>query len=403
MESPDVFSPALLTQIMPISASPVSRPLLDQLTSTYAAIFAGAAIAAVVLAQLISVADVDLNAKISGFTAVTAAILAVHLLLIWVRSNCRRDGAGSPDVSDLGSLDEAIELLAGTMSASDSFRLAAAELGQTFSFTDARLFLLDESRKDLQLFDSLAPGGESEAAVNEFVQRAFNANEAQIEASAAAIPLARNGRPFAVVEFSLSKEAGAPILNAVADKLSTLVLAGLSFDRSRAAALKDVATSLPNERAFRSKLEESIAAAHAGQPLAILAFDVLHFSEINRRFGHLAGEDVLRFVARTALENIREMDLLARSGADEFLVLLPRAAADIGYTLIARIEAALKDRSVEVAEQLFLEIELASGWASFGADGETASSMLAAARTRREQAKYADSRGVLWFQPQQLS
>ena len=94
----------------------------------------------------------------------------------------------------------------------------------------------------------------------------------------------------------------------------------------RRMALLDPLTELGNRRyaeiSLGSRLHEL---ARYGWPLGVLFLDVDHFKEINDRYGHATGDDVLRMVARTLRHAARASDFLGRWGGEEFLALLPNA------------------------------------------------------------------------------
>ncbi len=88
-------------------------------------------------------------------------------------------------------------------------------------------------------------------------------------------------------------------------------------------AQHDPMTGLPNRRCFFGCLERAIAnARRSGKPLAVLFVDLDHFKQINDRFGHATGDQVLQAVARQLSSITREVDTVARLGGDEFVVLL---------------------------------------------------------------------------------
>jgi diguanylate cyclase len=96
------------------------------------------------------------------------------------------------------------------------------------------------------------------------------------------------------------------------------------LDAARAEALTDALTSLANRRAFDARLPELMgAAADTGRPLALLMLDLDHFKSINDRFGHAVGDAVLRRTAQTIKGALREQDLAARTGGEEFCAVLP--------------------------------------------------------------------------------
>ena len=94
----------------------------------------------------------------------------------------------------------------------------------------------------------------------------------------------------------------------------------------------DFLTGWHNRRYFHNRLREELARAErTGKALACLMIDVDHFKEINDRFGHLAGDEALKEVARRAEAEIRAGDTGARFGGDEFAILL--AGAEIAHAL----------------------------------------------------------------------
>ncbi len=109
-------------------------------------------------------------------------------------------------------------------------------------------------------------------------------------------------------------------------------------------AVSDPLTGLWNRRRF----EEDVALAldafnRQGRGFGLLLIDIDHFKTINDRFGHLSGDEVLRAVATRCRRQLRQADLLARIGGEEFAVLLPdmdeAEAERVGRRLLASIAA----------------------------------------------------------------
>ena len=92
-------------------------------------------------------------------------------------------------------------------------------------------------------------------------------------------------------------------------------------------AMTDEMTGLANRRSLLEALDRSISRAKAdpGRKLCLAIFDIDHFKQVNDRFGHPAGDDVLREVAGRATSSLRKRDLVGRIGGEEFAVILPRA------------------------------------------------------------------------------
>ncbi len=105
----------------------------------------------------------------------------------------------------------------------------------------------------------------------------------------------------------------------------------------RRLAYTDVATDLPNRRLFGDRLERAIAQAKRdGGIVGVLFLDLDGFKAVNDLYGHDAGDEVLRLIARRLTNVVRESDTVARYGGDEFLVLLPSLSAPDGAAVVAR-------------------------------------------------------------------
>jgi diguanylate cyclase (GGDEF)-like protein len=103
-------------------------------------------------------------------------------------------------------------------------------------------------------------------------------------------------------------------------------------------AATDDLTGLVNRRRFLEVLESEIVRADAlGTPLSLLLVDLDHFKLVNDRFGHQAGDQLLRKFAARALVHLRDVDVAARLGGDEFAILLPETAADGAETVAERL------------------------------------------------------------------
>ncbi len=94
-----------------------------------------------------------------------------------------------------------------------------------------------------------------------------------------------------------------------------------------ALAITDALTGLFNRRRFNDVLKREFAVTKRYRnTLSCLLVDLDHFKQINDRFGHDAGDQVLKEVARRILNTVREVDLAARYGGEEFAILLPHTS-----------------------------------------------------------------------------
>lgn len=115
------------------------------------------------------------------------------------------------------------------------------------------------------------------------------------------------------------------------------------------AALKDPLTGINNRTAMNSALirETELARRHA-TPLSLIAMDIDRFKEINDKFGHLAGDYVLKTVADAIADCTRSSDILFRSGGEEFLILLSNTQKQGAMMLAERIR-----RTIETYEYMY--------------------------------------------------
>lgn len=139
----------------------------------------------------------------------------------------------------------------------------------------------------------------------------------------------------------------------------------------RSAARRDELTGLLNRRGFA----EQALAAGIGGPVAVMLLDLDHFKQVNDRFGHATGDRVLEIFARVLSLNLRQGDIVARMGGEEFAVLLPGADEEAARQAADRIREAFRLAVGEMrAEGLPLACSSSIGIAlgRFPAHGEAA-------------------------------
>lgn len=125
-------------------------------------------------------------------------------------------------------------------------------------------------------------------------------------------------------------------------------------------ARHDVLTGLANRMAAQERLtDEHVRMKRTGVTYAVLMGDIDLFKRVNDTHGHAVGDEVLRRVAHTLRDSIRESDFVARFGGEEFLVVLP--ATDIGgaYKVAELMRRTLEDTPVPTAGQITISMGVA--------------------------------------------
>lgn len=116
-----------------------------------------------------------------------------------------------------------------------------------------------------------------------------------------------------------------------------------ALDRLHDAATHDALTGTANRRALMDRFECALSLARRGErPLAVLMIDIDHFKQVNDRYGHPAGDAVLREVAHRIQQRLRRHDLLARYGGEEFVVLLPDTDRDAAIKVAEAVREAVQ-------------------------------------------------------------
>ena len=135
-------------------------------------------------------------------------------------------------------------------------------------------------------------------------------------------------------------------------------------------ALRDPLTGAHNRRAFDVELSRRLTVESAGAPNgAVVIFDIDHFKEVNDTFGHHIGDDVLRHLVSAWRQRLRRSDVLARTGGDEFVVLLDETDPENAH--------AVANDLVTLADQAILTVtgvasSMSAGMALFRQDEDPA-------------------------------
>ncbi|MFT5720906.1 MAG: diguanylate cyclase [Motiliproteus sp.] len=116
------------------------------------------------------------------------------------------------------------------------------------------------------------------------------------------------------------------------------------LEEQRMRAISDPLTTLPNRAAYSERVEQEFARQRRYQhPLTMVVCDIDHFKRINDSYGHLAGDKVLRLVAKLISGRLRDTDFVARYGGEEFVVLMPETAVEKAWVAIEQVRQAIAE------------------------------------------------------------
>jgi len=136
----------------------------------------------------------------------------------------------------------------------------------------------------------------------------------------------------------------------------------------------DGLTALPNRRTFDETLDrEVVRATRSNEPLSLVMLDVDHFKRVNDTLGHAGGDEILRTIGRILATSLREIDLPARFGGEEFALVLPDCSGVAALTLAENLRQAIASAHGDRPE---LAVTVSAGIASFPRNALTGAELL---------------------------
>lgn len=158
------------------------------------------------------------------------------------------------------------------------------------------------------------------------------------------VPLKSGKRVFGVIEL-VNKMDGRPftpfelkVLSTIADFAAIAIEKAYYFKALKKLATVDPLTGVANRRTFERTLEKEVERCRRyGSPLSMLMIDVDGFKNINDKYGHAAGDEVLKALADILTQNLRKADTVCRYGGDEFVILMPNTSEQMAERARTRI------------------------------------------------------------------
>jgi len=150
-------------------------------------------------------------------------------------------------------------------------------------------------------------------------------------------------------------------------------------EQVRQLSMTDELTRLYNRRYFEKFIEDELARSRRYKhPCGLLYLDLDHFKEVNDRFGHPAGDELLKYIAQFLRNELRSIDVVARLGGDEFGVILPETPASEARGVAQRLQQKFlkKEIPVEKISAVSHPVTLSIGVACFPDSADKAEDLI---------------------------
>ncbi len=207
------------------------------------------------------------------------------------------------------------------------------------------------------------------------------------------VPLLAKGQAIGIVEVATRDRRtfdmeAVHLATTMANEAAMALENARLYEEARSLADRDPLTNFYNHRYLHERLgEEILRARRARRPLAVLMLDLDDFKLVNDTLGHQMGDQVLRWSADLIRSTLRESDVAARYGGDEFAIILPEEGGIGAASAADRIVTAFARHAFHASERGEIPIGATIGIAAFPEDGRTANELIAAADAVLYQAK----------------
>ena len=117
-----------------------------------------------------------------------------------------------------------------------------------------------------------------------------------------------------------------------------------AIEEQRKKAMHDSLTGLPNRESYQQRLDQEVQRFQRyGGKLSLMVCDVDLFKRINDTYGHLAGDKVLKIIAKSLQKNLRSSDFIARFGGEEFVALMPETSTDEALIVAEKLRKKIEE------------------------------------------------------------
>lgn len=202
------------------------------------------------------------------------------------------------------------------------------------------------------------------------------------------LPLSRRGQAIGVLALGSSKSGAfddqtlarlQPLADSVAIAFENVRL----FQKTRQLSITDEVTPLHNFRYFHQALDRELKLVNRyGSTLSLVFVDLDRFKPINDQYGHLRGSRTLREVGFLIRAAVRETDIPARYGGDEFVVVLPQTDGDSARVLAEKLRSLIEEHTFLQEEGINARLGVSLGVATYPEEAKTKEALIRLADAR---------------------
>lgn len=215
------------------------------------------------------------------------------------------------------------------------------------------------------------------------------------------VPIKSKDQVVGVIEL-VNKTTGEPFSKEDLDLLLRLVdLTAIAIERTSLyqkmteLAITDDLTKLFNTRYLNRTIEVEIhRASRYNTSVSLIFMDIDHFKNINDRYGHLIGSKVLVEIAQLLLKSLRSVDIVARYGGDEFVIVLPQTTPDYAIQIAERMRKSVEQYTFLKKEGYSLRLTASFGVASYPESAKTKEELIRLADEAMYRVKYQTRNAV---------
>ena len=153
-------------------------------------------------------------------------------------------------------------------------------------------------------------------------------------------------------------------------------------------SILDPLTDLFNRRYMEEALEKELSRAERHQyPISLILIDIDHFKQVNDKYGHHTGDEVLKVIANVLRNSVRQSDIICRYGGEEILILLPECSLQQSFFIADSIRKDISQIELDYNSHHLSNITISAGIASYPDHGSNRKTIIHAADVALYQAK----------------